>query len=150
MPNMKLEIVKVNSFLKDVKQKDATNVCGQIKGKSQVPETYVQTHDHMLYTGNCKNEDEPYLYLYLYRESLPVIKASRTFYIAALYLLPHPSSSYKLIETQVINNDILTRGSYPHKKDIHTLPASLLSHTSLFTFLQSSHFHLINQSFIIC
>lgn len=54
MPNIKLEIVKVNSFLNDVKQKDATNICGQIKGKSQVPETYVQTHDHMLCTGNCK------------------------------------------------------------------------------------------------
>lgn len=108
MPNIKLEIVKVNSFLKDVKQKDATNICGQIKGKSQVPETYVQTHDHMLCTGNCNNEDEPYLYLYLYGESLLLIKESRTFYTAALYLLPHPSSSCNLIEMQVINNDILT------------------------------------------
>lgn len=59
----------MNSFLNDVKQKDATNICGQIKGKSQVPETYVQTHEHMLCTGNCKNEDEPY-YIFTFMGNL--------------------------------------------------------------------------------
>lgn len=41
----------------------------------------VQTHDHILYTENCKNRDEPWLYLY--GEYLLLITGMQDFDIAA-------------------------------------------------------------------
>lgn len=48
--------------------------------KSQVPDNNVQINDYMLYTQICndgKSEDGPCLYLYLYGESLLLIKKRR-------------------------------------------------------------------------
>lgn len=95
-----------------------------------------------------KSEDGPCLYLYLYGESLLLIKKRRNSALLPSIFIPKQFLKKCLrcymVEIQVINNEILIFwGSYPHRKELYT-PLPPYCVMTLFNFLQSLYFHHVN------